>query len=362
MDIQKSLDTPSPFTGYPFPGPVIVYGAGQAGRSVARHLSERGVAVEAFLDLGATPGDVRDGIPVFTLAHWLERNEPAGRDVVISLHNPFAEVPPVIDSLRAAGFRRLITMVDYANATDDPQFRYWLAPKRFYQDKLPRIAKARDLLGDETSRALFDSLLRLRLEGDYSGLPKPNFADQYAPEDLPRWTEPMRLIDCGAYDGDSIENLIRLGYRIEALAAFEPDAANYDKLAARFPDIDSIFIPCGVSDRNGFLTFGSGQGPSSRVTEAGDVVIQCVAIDRMLPSFAPTLIKMDVEGSEPAALRGAEKTLRKYRPELAISVYHEPDHLWEILLYLADLGLDYKFFLRTHGHTGYDIVLYCRRD
>jgi FkbM family methyltransferase len=187
--------------------------------------------------------------------------------------------------------------------------------------------------------------------------------DQYMPVDLPRWVEPMRLIDCGAYDGDTLEALLGVGYRIEAVAAFEPDPKNYAKLAARPRDFNAVYVPCGVSSTTKFVRFDAGHGISSRINESGgDSNIKCVTIDEVLPSFGPNLIKMDIEGAEPEALLGAERTLRCHRPGLAISLYHQPDHLWEIPLWLARLDLGYKMYIRGHRHCGYDMVLYCRVD
>jgi FkbM family methyltransferase len=177
-----------------------------------------------------------------------------------------------------------------------------------------------------------------------------------------RWAEPMRFIDCGAYDGDTIQLMLDNSYDLDAVIALEPDQHNYAKLASRFGDLNAVFLPCGVSSSAGFARFHRGLGVSSRIGEVGETTIQCVSIDEALPSFAPTLIKMDIEGAEPAALRGAERTLRRHRPGLAIAIYHKPEHLWEIPLWLARLTLGYRMYLRGHHHTGYDLILYCRAD
>ena len=55
---------------------------------------------------------------------------------------------------------------------------------------------------------------------------------------------------------------------------------------------------------------------------------------------------MDIEGAEIAALKGAEAALRRFRPKLAISVYHRLSDFWQIPRYLESLGLGYKFHLR----------------
>lgn len=342
---------------------MVLYGAGGAGRLVARHLQAQGIKLEAFLDAKASSGAFKDGIPVFTLGQWLGSNQVESMDVLVSVHSHAINVAPILDMLRAAGFSRVLTMVDYANLfPEDDTNRYWLTSANYYTGKQDKIDAARALLGDEASQQWFDATLRLRLTGDYHGLPEARYIEQYMPRDLPGWSNPMRLIDCGAYDGDTIDALLRAGYEIAAAVAFEPDLKNYNKLATRFSGLNALFLPCGVSSAAGLVQFDDGLGAASRIGGVGDTIIQCVSIDTALPRFTPTLIKMDIEGAELAALRGAEQTLCRYRPELAIAVYHEPGHLWEIALWLAKLDLGYRMYLRGHGQSGYDLVLYCRTD
>lgn len=71
-------------------------------------------------------------------------------------------------------------------------------------------------------------------------------------------------------------------------------------------------------------------------------------------------IKMDIEGSELAALRGAEKTLRRFRPRLAISLYHKPEDFYAIPAYLDQLGLGYKLHLGHYTIHAGETVLYAR--
>lgn len=67
---------------------------------------------------------------------------------------------------------------------------------------------------------------------------------------------------------------------------------------------------------------------------------------------------MDIEGSELAALRGAEKTIKKSKPKLAICVYHKPEDLITIPQFISSLVPEYKFFLRHHQYISWDTVLY----
>lgn len=70
-------------------------------------------------------------------------------------------------------------------------------------------------------------------------------------------------------------------------------------------------------------------------------------------------IKMDIEGSELPALRGAEAALRRFRPKLAISVYHRWSDYFEIPDFIASLDLGYRFFLQNYTVGEGETILYC---
>lgn len=57
-------------------------------------------------------------------------------------------------------------------------------------------------------------------------------------------------------------------------------------------------------------------------------------------------IKMDIEGAELQALKGAEQTIRQFSPKLAISVYHNLHDFWTIPQWIDQLGMGYRFSLR----------------
>jgi FkbM family methyltransferase len=69
-------------------------------------------------------------------------------------------------------------------------------------------------------------------------------------------------------------------------------------------------------------------------------------------------LKMDIEGFELAALQGAEKTLREFKPKLAISVYHKFSDLFEIPSFVRSLDLGYRFYLDHYTIHAEETVLY----
>jgi FkbM family methyltransferase len=270
----------------------------------------------------------------------------------------------VLQDVRSLGFRRALSMVDIHNLyPEDQPFRFWLAPRAFYRGKEQQILAARALLGDDTSRDCFDRVVSFRVTGDYAMLPPPRPAEQYCPADLPQWSNPLRFVDCGAFDGDTVAALARAGYDFEAIAVFEPDPDNFVKLARQVSEYGPGFcFPCGVGRSVQMMRFEGGVGMAGRFAAEGSTYVQCVALDQAIGRFRPTLVKMDIEGAEPEALEGARDIIRSARPALAIAVYHQPYHLWEIPLQVAALGLGYRLELRCHGCNSFDTVLYALPD
>lgn len=54
---------------------------------------------------------------------------------------------------------------------------------------------------------------------------------------------------------------------------------------------------------------------------------------------------MDIEGAEQNALKGAEQTLRTFKPKLAISIYHNMSDFANVVQLIHNLNLGYKFYL-----------------
>jgi len=348
----------------PLRAPLIVYGAGGKGRRTVRFLGAQGLPVSAVLDANARPGQTCENVAVHAPAAWLRENAPADFDAVVAIHNPGVDLAELGARLGALGLRRVVHPVELhqlfgdALATD-----YFLAPASHYRDSAADIERARGLFEDDSSRSWYDRTLAFRLGGDYGVLPPPSPADQYRPADLPRWQDPMRLVDCGAFDGDSLRMFQSAGYRVDALAAFEADAGNFERLQ-RLPALpaETRLFASAVGARSGMQRFASGQGGASRLDDAGDVVVPCNCLDAAIPDFRPTLVKMDIEGAEHDALAGAAQVIARHRPGLAISCYHRPQDLWQLALLIDSWQLGYRLFLRGHAHSTFDLVLYGRPE
>ena len=102
---------------------------------------------------------------------------------------------------------------------------------------------------------------------------------------------------------------------------------------------------------------------SSKLSSDGDdgTKISVTSIDTVCKNENVSYIKMDIEGSELEALKGAKATIERCKPKLAICVYHKKEDLITIPQYIrsgTSVGKDYKFYLRYHGVTPCELVLY----
>jgi FkbM family methyltransferase len=345
---------------------IVLFGAGNLGRKALTILRRDGVEPLAFVDNNASLwGKSVDGVRVyppaegaevfgksasFVLAIW--RGE--GTDTMAQRRQPLVD----------AG---CINVVDFGalfwKHGDLVLPHYSLdRPHKVLLDA-ERVRACFDLWQDEASRAEYVAQVRWRLWLDFDNLPPPVRQEIYFPSDLMAISDGEVFVDCGAYDGDTLRDFIRhSGGRFKTAYAFEADRRNFLKLQTYVEGLDPA-LRCRIrtrelalSDRAGVLHFDATGTASSSVASRG-IAVDCGALDESLDE-PPTWIKMDIEGSEPAALRGAARAIARHAPVLSICVYHSQDHVWAIPTQIAKLRGDYALILRPFVPESWDLVCY----
>lgn len=347
--------------------PFVIYGIGRGGKQVYSLIKTKNIAVRAFIDKSADEGMTYDNIPVYNVENFSYSFTKQEKDkcivfIAFSAENDIYD--GIINLLKSAGFKKIYNYLSvrfqYRRETDMSK---GLIGYNYYVKNLPEIFSVSQLLEDERSLDVFARYIKSYIKQDLSQFSHPDKSEQYFPDDIEFSKGYSRFIDCGAYDGDTAKNLFDIKGKIERMALFEPSAEIFVKLAdwlCENSDViadEVIALPCGVYDRNSVFQFST-QDIASSIAAGGTEHIQCVTIDNVLYGFAPTFIKMDIEGSEHEALLGAQKTIRKYKPDLAICVYHYANDIWKTPLLINSWNLGYRFYLRTYSSTGYETVLY----
>ena len=217
----------------------------------------------------------------------------------------------------------------------------------------------RALLADAESKAVFDDIVRFRRTGSYAHMSgyKVRLAEQYFDAAcLLGQTEVF--VDCGGFDGDTTEQFVRRCPNYERVWFFEPSQTNMLKAQNRLRGMRDIrFIPKGVSDQPGTLSFDADAGSASAVTESGGNTINVTTIDEEI-SQGVSFIKMDLEGWELKALAGARGHIQRDHPKLAVAVYHRASDFRDIPRAILGVRSDYDVFLRHYTEGWSETVMY----
>ncbi|HEY4095239.1 MAG TPA: FkbM family methyltransferase [Baekduia sp.] len=167
-----------------------------------------------------------------------------------------------------------------------------------------------------------------------------------------------RVIDGGGCWGDTALYFAHLGGPEGRVRTFEFEPANLRRLHGNLAlneglrdriDIDERALWRATGEDLSFTSFGPATNVSDRGGE-GALRVPSAAVDTLAAEGAldrVDFLKLDIEGAELEALRGAEATLRRDRPRLAIALYHKPEDWTTIPRFLDGLGLGYRFSL---GH------------
>lgn len=143
--------------------------------------------------------------------------------------------------------------------------------------------------------------------------------------------------------------------------AVEPDEKNFVALEkfVREKNYKNVeCLNCGVWDKKDILHFKATGDTGANISDSGDIEIKVDAIDNFVGDSKIDFIKMDIEGSELAALEGAKKTIEKFRPVLTICAYHKKEDLITLPQFINSLNCNYKFYLRHHQYSLNELVLY----
>ena len=170
------------------------------------------------------------------------------------------------------------------------------------------------------------------------------------------------FVDAGCKDLGTSLKLTKYCSHLKKVYAFEPDDNNYRDCLERkaaFPETDVEVFHCGTWSETTTIRFNANASGTSHVCEDGETSIEVMSIDEAVGAKdRVTFIKMDVEGSELKSGEGARNTIQRDKPKLAICIYHKPEDMVEIPLYIKELVPEYKLYVRHHSNWECETVLY----
>jgi FkbM family methyltransferase len=341
---------------------IAIFGAGPEGQRLAAICQERDIKIAVVVDddpkkLGlAISGTLVE--PTSRLA-TLDRATP----VIVATHRALEPV----QKARTLGFTTVAPFAALQVLLPDI-----FKPHMFYEGWLEDLFENRDQyswldskVADERSRQVLEAVIQFRLTADpavlvpvleegryYRGLYHPTGLFELGPDDI--------YVDAGAYDGDSVRRFIeRVDDRYARILAFEPDPQTYAKLKESFAKEPRVqTFNAGLYRHKAALRFRNDATRGAIFSKDGDCSIEVVSLDEVLNGGPASYIKMNIEGAEIDALSGARKTIERWTPKLAISVYHRASDLWRIPRIVRELNPRYELYLRQHDGGVIETVLY----
>lgn len=332
--------------------PIYIYGSGGWGRKVALCLDNANVRYEGFVVNQKYITNEKEEKSIEELFSQVEKK--------VGIIIAFRGYSPELLSPYQDKIFKIINRDAYAGIAkvgDSGFFSYeWVVSNEV------QLQKLYDMLEDELSKETLAAYINQKISTDYKYLAQVKRSNQYFEDDLINLSGDERFVDCGAYAGDTaiafIAALERRGYAsYREIISFEPDRYNYEQLQSRMLERHTC-ICAGVSDVSGGVAHFSRNNASSRVQADGEETIELESIDHYLAGTEASFIKMDIEGMELPALKGAEETIKKWHPKLAICVYHKREDLLTIPQYISELVPSYNFYIRAYDNTAIELVLY----
>ena len=225
---------------------------------------------------------------------------------------------------------------------------------KFLKENRKNFEKMYQSLEDYRSKKIFYAILNNWYNYDFINLEQVMekcFSHYFDLDIIPSCQEEV-FVDLGAFNGDTVEDFIKIyGDNYKKIYAYEMTEQSMRELKERvknYPRI--IYEQKAVSDELGMGSIKIHEiSTSSNQLELEEIgEIEVTSLDDDINEKI-TMIKMDIEGSELKALKGAENHIIKDKPKLLLSVYHGYEELLTLWEYLEKLDLSYHYYLRYYG-------------
>lgn len=240
-----------------------------------------------------------------------------------------------------------------------------LESRKFFQENQKRIHAVMEIMADDLSRDIYLAVWNYKMFRTPILKKFYNEKNQYLVDGILELEENEVFIDGGGYVGDTIEKLYSYAekrkIRIKKIITFEPEKSNFmyiQKMKKKYPEI--VLIKKGLSWKEGNLFFDE-KGVCAKIVDKiqdATTKIPVINIDAVNECRDATYIKMDIEGAEINALKGAENTILKNHPKLAICIYHKDTDMIQIIEYIHQLVPEYKIYVRHHSRCQNETVCY----
>ena len=188
---------------------------------------------------------------------------------------------------------------------------------------------------------------------------------QYDVKNIFEVKEDATIFDIGAWKGDTAYFFSKKCSNKARIYAFEPDDYAFqilEKIKEKYKLNNIITKNILLSNAEKEIDF------VSMIENTPTIKKNAITIDKFVEenNFEKIdYIKMDVEGAERNILEGAIKTIKKFKPSLAIAIYHGGklfmEDFYNIPIFIKNvINEDYEYYIRTFHPAGLETILFCK--
>jgi len=217
-----------------------------------------------------------------------------------------------------------------------------------------------NLFSDKKSKEVFEKIINFKMSFDYDFMEgfTNNHEGQYFDKELIPDIKSIRFVDGGGYVGDTATEVIKNYPDFEKIYLIEPIAENIRIARRELGHYENIeFLTCGVSNKKATLHFNE-EKSFSTIYGKGTNSVEVDTIDNLIKERVD-FIKLDIEGAEQDAIDGAKETIKRYKPILAICIYHKAEDWYKVPQKVLEIERDYSLYLRHYMEGIFETVLYC---
>jgi FkbM family methyltransferase len=329
--------------------PLVLFGAGTAGETMLTELSKLDICVSCFGDNDAGKQHTKFyGLDVLSPGELAEKYK--GAVVIVSIGGPAASA--VEQQLKAYGcFERIID-----NFYCPSEFYDYEKYVRFNANAFEIVY---DFLADDKSRDVLVARLNGMISNNTVFPAHLVDSEQYFDKDIVRFKQGEVFLDAGSFEGETAIEFAGIAPDYKKIICMEPEKGNFDVLLKNTVALERTeHYRLGAWSCKASFHFKS-SGFASRISDDdGNETIEVASIDEMFSNEEITFIKMDIEGAEIQALKGARETIKRCKPRMAVCVYHKREDMLAIPFLLKSINSDYNIYFRHYGPSVYETVCY----
>jgi FkbM family methyltransferase len=332
--------------------PVFILGTNKYGQSTAKWLTEAGYQVQGFIN-DSSDQEIFFGYPV--------QRSPAGyRSAAII--NCIVEGRSIDAETNIAAMQPLLHIDYFALQLAYPEELMgidFLDETVSILHDLPEYATLYSKMADDESKETLEAITDFRLNRNIKSLERFRFRlkDQYFEPFVSLGRNPT-FIDGGGFDGGTTRQFAHLWPYYNKVYYFEPNADSFIKSSQNMEGLAHIdLFQKGLWHREEKLFFDNSLGSASKLSNEGGSFIETVALDDVVNGHVD-FIKLDIEGAEINALKGARQIIIRDKPALAVCVYHKQTDFVKIPELVLGYNPAYRIYLRHYTQGVFETVMY----